>query len=272
MGIFEALFLGLLQGVTEFLPVSSSGHLVITENYLNLDVENLKIFDVMLHLGSLSAIIIYFWKDFIGLIKGFLAFLRLYKTNPQIKEYQQLIGYLIIATIPAVAVALLFGDGIDYLFRNVWYVGIFMIIVGEIFILAEKALKKYKTKKEIGFKDSIIIGCAQAAALIPGVSRSGSTISAGLFLGIPREKAARFSFLMAIPAILGAGIFMGIKNLTASDFALGAAPMITGFAASLVASFGAVYFLMRFLKKHTLRPFAYYLFALGGLIIAVNLL
>jgi len=272
MGLFEALFLGLLQGLTEFLPISSSGHLVIVETFLKLDVEKLKIFDVMLHLGSLSAIIIYFWKDFMGLVKGFLAFLRLYKTNPHIQIYQKLIGFLIVATIPAVIIGLLFGDSIDYLFRNVWYIGIFMIIVGEVFILAEKALAKYKVKKEIGLKQALIIGCAQALALAPGISRSGSTISAGLFLGIPREKAARFSFLMAIPAIIGAGVLTGVKDLTAGDFNFEIATMLVGFLASLLASFAAVYFLMRFLKNNTLRPFAYYLFVVGGLMIAVNLL
>ena len=118
MGFLESLFLGILQGITEFLPISSSGHLVLGETFLKLDVEKLKLFDVVLHLGTLTAIIIYFWKDFCGLIKGFLAFLHLYKTAPHIEMYQRLIGYIIIGTFPAVIIGVLFGDAIDYLFRK----------------------------------------------------------------------------------------------------------------------------------------------------------
>ena len=278
MGFLESLFLGLLQGVAEFLPISSSGHLVLAETYLHLDVEKLKVFDVVLHIGTLTAIIVYFWKDFCGLIKGFLAFLRLYKTAPHIEMYQRLIGYIIIATIPAVIVGLLFGDAIDYLFRNAWYVALFMIMMGEIYILAERFLAKYKIKREITWKNALIIGLAQAIALAPGISRSGSTIAAGLFLGVSREKAARFSFLMAMPAIFGAGMLTFVKELKAAG-AGGAGtltvelmPMIVGFIASFAASLATVYFLMRYLKNNSLRPFSYYLFALGGAIILYNII
>jgi len=264
--------LGLLQGVAEFLPISSSGHLVLAETYLHLDVEKLKVFDVVLHLGTLTAIIVYFWKDFCGLIKGFLAFLRLYKTAPHIEMYQRLIGYLIIATIPAVIVGLLFGDAIDYLFRNAWYVALFMIMMGEIYILAERFLSKYKIKREIGWKNALIIGLAQAVALAPGISRSGSTIAAGLFQGVSREKAARFSFLMAMPAILGAGMLTFIKEIKAGTLTMEWMPVIVGFIASFGASFATVYFLMRYLKNNSLRPFSYYLFAVGGVIIAYNII
>ncbi|MBD3156655.1 undecaprenyl-diphosphatase UppP [Candidatus Peregrinibacteria bacterium] len=273
MGYGEALFLGLLQGITEFLPVSSSGHLVLGESLIGLEVEALKSFDVVVHLGTFAAIIIYFWKDIVGLFKGFFSYMGLAKKTSDNKEYRHLIGYIVIGTIPAVVVGLFLEEAIDFLFRSTLYVGLWMIIVAEIFILAEWTSKKFKKEKRLDWKKSVLIGVAQAAALIPGVSRSGSTIAAGLFQGISREKAARFSFLLALPAIFGAGLLTGIKEFRAGgglDVAF--VPLIIGFVASAVAGFVAVYFLMKFLKKHSLNIFTYYLFAIGTVSILVSFL
>lgn len=272
MSILQALFLGVLQGITEFLPISSSGHLVIAQTFLGLEVDSLKSFDVVVHLGTLTAIIIYFWKDIVGLLKGFLGFLRIYKVKPSDKKYQNLILYIVVATIPAVIVGLLFEDAIDDLFRNAFYVGIWMIIVGVIFIISEKRLKTYLLKKKIGYLSATIIGIMQAFALIPGVSRSGTTISAGIFQGLTREKAARFSFLLAVPVILGAGILTVMNEISRGGFELEISLLLTGFASSALAGFCAVYFLMKYLKKHTLKAFSYYLFLVGGLVIILPLL
>ena len=168
MGIFEALFLGILQGIAEFLPISSSGHLVLGESLLGLDVESLKSFDVVVHLGTLTAIVVYFWKDVVMLFQGFFGFLGFYKTNSQIRESQKLILYIIIASIPAVLAGIFLEDVIDFWFRDVFYVGLWMIIVGEVFFLAEWYAKKYETKKDLNYISIVIIGLAQAAALIPG--------------------------------------------------------------------------------------------------------
>jgi undecaprenyl-diphosphatase len=272
MTFLDALILGLVQGITEFLPISSSGHLVLSETLLGLDVEALKSFDVAVHIGTLVAIIIYFWKDFVGLIMGFLSLIRVVKKKPKYKEYQKLIGYIVVGTIPAVIIGLFFGDAIDYLFRNTLYVGLFMIIVAEVFIIAEGVLKKYKDTNKVGLKQAIIIGIAQSAALIPGVSRSGSTIAAGIFQGIPRERAARFSFLLAMPAIFGAGLLTLIKEIRADEFTVEAMPMIVGFIASVASGFAAVYFLMKFLKHHTLKVFSVYLFAIGLISVIISIL
>jgi len=272
MGILEALFLGALQGVTEFLPISSSGHLVIGESLLGLDVESLKSFDVVVHLGTFAAIIIYFWKDVVGLFKGFFSYIGLMKKSPANKEYQNLIAYIIIGTIPAIIIGLSMEDAIDFLFRNTFYVGLWMIIVGEVFLLSEWALKKFKNEEGLTWKKALIIGLAQAVALIPGVSRSGSTIAAGLFQGIAREKAARFSFLLALPAILGAGILTGMKELNVGEFNVEFIPLIIGFVSASVVGFGAIYFLMKFLKNHSLNVFAYYLFAMGAVSVIISLL
>jgi undecaprenyl-diphosphatase len=272
MHLSEALFLGILQGITEFLPVSSSGHLVIAETYLGLDVDSLKSFDVVVHLGTLTAVFIYFWKDIKGLFKAFLSFIGLCKMKNHKKKYQNLIIFLIIATVPAVIVGLLFEDAIDYLFRSTLYVGIWMIIVAEIFIIAESQLKKHKEEKKVGYVSALIIGMAQALALIPGVSRSGITISAGIFQGIPREKAARFSFLMAVPAIMGAGILTGIKEVKSGTFDIEFIILLAGFISSAAAGFLAIYFLMKFIKNHTLRVFSYYLFGIGIITIILSLI
>jgi undecaprenyl-diphosphatase len=271
MSILEALILGIVQGITEFLPVSSSGHLVLGETFLGLEVEALKSFDVVVHLGTLTAIVIYFLKDVVGLFRGLFSFIGLYKTDSRAKEYQKLIGYIILASIPAVLAGLFLEDTIDFLFRNALYVGLWMIIIGEIFILSEGVLKKYTKNREIGWFQALIIGLAQAVALIPGVSRSGFTIAAGLFQGVTREKAARFSFLMAMPVIFGAGLLTTVKELKGDEFSVEFMPLVVGFIASAVAGFVAVYFLMKFLKKHTLKVFAYYLFAVGGITVIWHL-
>jgi undecaprenyl-diphosphatase len=281
MGILDALILGILQGITEFLPISSSGHLVIAETFLGLKVETLKSFDVVVHLGTLSAIIIYFWKDVVGLFRGFFAFLGLYKNDIKVRDYQNLIKYIILASIPAVLVGLFLEDTIDFLFRDVFYVGLWMIIVAEVFLLAEfvsekkskfKSTTNLKKFHEINLSKAIIIGLAQAVALIPGVSRSGSTIAAGLFQGISREKSARFSFLLAMPVIFGAGLLTLLKGLKTDSFNVEFIPMLTGFVASLVSGFVAVYFLMKFLKKHSLKVFSIYLFVIGGGVVILNLI
>jgi len=272
MTFLDALILGIVQGITEFLPISSSGHLVLGEALLGLDVEALKSFDVAVHIGTLAAIIIYFWKDFVGLIMGFLSLIRIVKKKKKYEEYQRLVGYIVLGTIPAVIIGLFFGDLIDYLFRSPLYVGLFMIIVAEVFIIAEGVLKKFKNETEIKMGHALIIGVAQAAALIPGVSRSGSTIAAGIFQGVPREKAARFSFLLAMPAIFGAGLLTLVKEIKADHFTVDAMPMIVGFIASVGSGFVAVYFLMNFLKNHTLKVFSIYLFAIGFISVIISLL
>ncbi|MFC1599420.1 undecaprenyl-diphosphatase UppP [Patescibacteria group bacterium] len=272
MDFFQALILGILQGITEFLPISSSGHLVLGEAVLGLDVEALKSFDVAVHMGTLVAIIIYFWKDLVGLIMGFLSLIRVVKPNKKHDEYHMLILFIVIGSVPAVLVGFLLGDAIDYWFRNTLYVGLFMIIIAELFIVAEGKLKKFKKPTELKLGHAIIIGCFQALALIPGVSRSGSTIAAGIFQGISREKAARFSFLMAMPVIFGAGMLTVVKELRGGELTIELMPMVVGFIASAAAGFASVYFLMKFLKNHTLKVFSVYLFIVGAISVIISIL
>ena len=243
MTLLQAIILGIVQGITEFLPISSSGHLVLGETLFNLEVENLKDFDVAVHVATLLAILIYFRKDII-------------KT-----KYWP---YLILATIPAVIIGFTLEDQIDAIFRSALSVGIVMMIVGALFQIPEPKSKN----KKLTWKNTLLIGIAQSIALIPGVSRSGSTILTGTLLGLKREEAARFSFMLGSIAIAGAGL---LTALDLTELTIPASTLAAGFIASFLAGLAAVSWLMAYLKKHSLRVFGIYLLAVGVVTVGVNL-
>ncbi|MFA6528863.1 MAG: undecaprenyl-diphosphate phosphatase [Candidatus Gracilibacteria bacterium] len=253
MSLLQSIFLGILQGITEFLPISSSGHLIILESIFKLNVETLKTYDVALHIGSLAAILIYFRKTILHIIT----------------KDRKYIVYLIIGTIPAVIAGFLLEDFIDKIFRGTLTVGIAMIVVGIYFLLAERRkLKAPSSNQAISSNlQALFIGLAQMFALIPGVSRSGSTIATGILLGLDRKRAAEFSFLLGSIAITGAGLLTALDATDPLDLRTTG----MGFAASLISSYFAIRFLMKFFEKNTLRPFAYYRFAVGILAIALTL-
>lgn len=262
MSWFDALILGIIQGVTEFLPISSSGHLILVEQFLDLKVETLKVFDVTLHVGTLLAILVYFWKDVKEML---LTVCRLFVGKLKMSDpYAKLILFLIIGTIPAVIFGV-FGNWIDEHFRNFKSVGILMLFVAVVFLLAEFVYKKSSNKKSAVGKwyQALIIGLAQALALIPGISRSGSTISAGLFQGVERAAAARFSFLLGIPAMIGAALLTAMDVVKNGDVNVGTLSLTVGFFSSFIFGLLSVYFLMAFLKKHSLKIFAIYRIALA---------
>ena len=259
----SAILLGILQGITEFLPISSSGHLALMEYFIklpeNISANSMAIFDIFLHGGSLLAIVLYFWKDWIKVLRGLweiITTLKLKKENLAFK--------LATGTIPAIIAGLVFGNQFD-IFRNPLSIGIAFIIMGSFFLYAEWKGKN-NSIKSVGFKKGILIGTAQALALIPGISRAGTTIATGILLGIKREAAARFSFLLGGIAILAANIYglISIKNgIPLPPIQFTAIGTITSFIISLAS----VHFLMRFLKKHSLRWFSGYLIILGTLLL-----
>ncbi len=265
MNLLEATTLGILQGLTEFLPISSSGHLILAEKLLHLNVEALKSFDVAIHLGTLLAIFIYFRKDYVHLLQGCTHIILRRKEHSEKKELvenRKLIGYLMLATVPAVLVGAFFNDFLDTNFRNPQTVSIMLIIVGVIFFVAEFIATRVKSS---GFtlKNTVLIGIAQACALVPGVSRSGATICAGLVQGIKREDAARFSFLLGSIAITAA-IVLSIYKVYKGEFTLPATDiLLTGIAASFISGYAAIAFLMKFLRKHTLHIFGVYRVIMG---------
>lgn len=265
MTLFDAFLLGALQGLTEFLPVSSSGHLVLAESLMKLDLVAMKSFDIAVHFGTLIAIVVYFWKDIVELWKAFWGYLfgmRGAKASEGMRQNQTLIGYLIVATIPAVIFTLLFEKWVDEHFYNPLSVAILTITVGVAFFVVEWLASKLKSSK-IGMRQALVIGLAQVLALMPGVSRSGITISAGLLQGVKREEAARFSFLLGGVAILAGALYAVIETARGKYPLPETGVLIVGIATSFAFGLGAISFLMSYLKKHTLNIFGVYRVVLG---------
>lgn len=257
MDIFQAIILGIIQGITEFVPVSSDGHLIIARSILGLKDQGL-FFDIFLHLATLLAVIIYFWKDIIEIIKN-------------INKKNSLFWKIIIGTIPAIILGLFLENLVEGYFRNISWTAIFLIINGLFFILAEKISKPQKQINQINFKNSLWIGLAQAAAILPGISRSGSTIATSLLQGIKRDSAAKFSFILSIIAILGAGTLSLFKVFIDGEKVNGSLPeIIFGSIFAFLAGYLAIKFLMSFFKKHGLVPFAVYIICLGSVILIYN--
>ena len=256
MSILEAIVLGLVQGLSEFIPISSSGHLVIVPALLGWDHPGLA-FDVLLHAASLVALLVYFSGDLLELVRGTIRGAR---------DSRRLLLLLVIGTIPAGLAGILLGDFFEEQFEDAKGAALQLLITAVILVGAELLTERnrrrstttgtpMKTQEQMTPAGAGAIGIAQALAIIPGISRSGSTIGAGLWLGMDRESAARFAFLLAIPALAGAALVQ-LPELGSSTIGLGAG--VAGFIASLVSSYIAVAGLIRYLKSRTLYPFAAY--------------
>ena len=266
MDIIQAIILGIVQGLTEFLPVSSSAHLVFVPEILK--VQSSLVFDTILHVGSLVAVVIYFWKDIIHMLTSFFSSLmdiprRQFREGIKEDKFKKLAWFVIIGTIPAGLAGVLFKDFFEGLFNDVFIVGFFLIITGFLLWGSEMMSRRVDNKtslKEMSVKNSILIGIAQAFAIAPGISRSGATISAGLFLGIERELAARYSFLLSIPAILGAALVQ-VKDISSID--VGTAVIIAGFLAAAVTGYIAIKIVLKLIQEKNLLIFAYYCWIIG---------
>jgi len=266
MNIIDAIVLGAVQGLTEFLPISSSGHLIIAREILGLQVEYGLSFDAVLHFATAFAVLVYFWKDFMGLFK---TFTRIILHKPVLLQEKNLLVALIVGTIPAVILGLLLETYMETLFRSAMLVAIILLVGSLIMYAAEQYAKKH-TKEQgtaISIKKGLGIGFFQALALIPGMSRSGMTIAGGLFLGLTREEAARFGFLLSLPIVLGAG---SKKLLELSEdgvlFDLGFA-LVFGALAAFVVGMLVIHYLLRYLKSHTLHLFIGYRVLLVAIIL-----
>lgn len=268
MTLLKAIILGVAQGLTEFLPISSSGHLVVITHFLGLDSLPLDFrvsFDVILHLGTLVAVIFYFRSDLLGIIKSAIE-----KDRMSSKRDRKLLLWLLIATLPAAILGKLFGDIFESIFSSVLEVGMLLIITGFFLFLGERFSNPRKDMGVIGLKESVGIGFAQALAIAPGISRSGSTITAAMFAGIKREDAARFSFLLSIPIIAGASLTkIGFISQVSLSSAM---PVAAGFLFSALSGYLSIGFLLNYLKENRLYPFAYYCWAAGLVAIAMALI
>lgn len=264
INIIQALILGMVQGLTEFLPISSSAHLVIVPELLG--VESSLAFDTLLHVGTLIAVISYFRSDVIAMIKALFSSLAdiprgRFKEEIRNDQFKRLAWLILVGTIPAGLMGILLKDFFESLFSSVSAVGFFLLITGFILWGVERMPRGEKKTKEISFTNSLIVGIAQGCAIAPGISRSGATIATSLYLGFDREMAARFSFLLSIPAILGAALIQ-LKDLTAGfDISTGA--FVGGLISAMIFSYLAIKFLMGYIKKHSLVIFAYYCWTVG---------
>lgn len=267
--LIEAVVLGVVQGLTEFLPVSSSGHLLLGQYFLGLNQNRFGLsFDVALHMGTLLAVVSYFWRDLIRMAR---AFFRSFG-HRDLNDPDQRLAYLVIAsTVPAALIGFVFEGFFESTVRSPWVVVFNFVLVGILFLVAEAVGSHRRLASKLGFGEAVGIGLAQATALVPGVSRSGATITLGLFLGLRREEAARFSFLMSVPIIAGAG---GLKLGEVLASGMGAHEwllFVAGFFTSAVVGYFTIRFLLNYLTHHSLRIFAYYRFAVA-VVVAVLLI
>ena len=248
MTIFEAALLGIIQGLTEFLPISSSGHLVIGQKVLGISVAG-NVFEIVVHLGTLVSVFIVFWKDIWQLITSL-------KSAPT----QKYISAIIVGTLPAVIIGFLFRDVISEAFENIKVVAVTLMITGLILLTT----KFINTKlKDISVGRGLLIGIAQGMAIIPGISRSGMTISLGMYLGIAPDKAAKFSFLLGIPAIFGAGLLTGLDLMESSEPTLALSVLIVGFVSSLLVGWISLKWLLGLIKSGKFHWFGVYCLLIG---------
>lgn len=264
MTILDAIILGLIQGLTEFLPVSSSGHLTLGKALLGISEKGI-LFEVVVHLGTLFAVLTAFWPDILWLLRGVLVFFTPSKAksaaldNPGEKALHYW-AYLIWGTIPAVIVGLFFKDFFEQAFSSPFLASCMLLLTGGILLLSRLGLN---SRGDMSIKRSLIIGISQAFAILPGISRSGTTITAGMLSGVKREESARFSFLLAVPAIAGAFVLQ-LKDIIGTPpeqtFLLA---LIVGFVVSYISGYIAIRVLMSVVRKGRLDYFAWYCFAIG---------
>ena len=256
MSFIEVLILGFIQGIAEFLPISSSAHLIIFRDIFGIGAgmsANMELtFDIALHFGTLLAIGVFFFWDFIKMIqKGFTKGVK--------DDDGKILWYLVAATIPAAIVGVLFEEPIEKIIRsNYVIIALALAIMGIIIYLADKYSKQTKNIKQMTLKDAIIIGCSQVFALIPGFSRSGTTIATGRVLGLDRESAAKFSFFLSAPVVLGAVVLQLIKDSVWSVIVANLSTFILGILVSFIIGIICIKYLLKYLQKHNFKIFMIY--------------
>lgn len=256
--MIKSIILGIIQGLTEFLPISSTGHLLLGRKLLGLSDAGLFL-DTMLHLGTLVAVVVVFWKDIVGLIK---------------KPFSKLMLLLIVATIPTAVIGILFQDFFEEISKTGVTVGWEFLATGVILWLADNAKNRgYKSFEDIKVKDALLVGTLQGAAILPAISRSGLTIAGALFSGIKKEAAARFSFLVSLPAIAGAWVLQVVKlrEGTAVE-GVSTSAIVVGTIVSAIFGYIAVKWMLKILNQGSLKGFAIYVWILGAIVLVLQFL
>lgn len=274
MSMIAALIMGLVQGFTEFLPVSSSAHLVFTQHFLHLHLSDADTvsFDVLLHLGTLLAVLVFFREDVLALLRGLGQLMLRPRAAWRENAHSRLALMLILATIPAALAGKLLKPLFEKAFQNVPGTAALLLVTAVMLWLIARWRVGERTLETANWKDAALIGVLQAIAILPGVSRSGATITGGLLRGFDREAAPRFSFLLSIPIILGGGL-LGVKDVLKHGITLAPAPLLIGFLAAAISGYAAVVLLLSMLRRGRLDRFAYYCLVVGiGMLLYWNFL
>jgi undecaprenyl-diphosphatase len=260
MNYLEAIVLGLIQGLTEFLPISSSAHLRIYPELFGWGDPGAA-FTAVIQIGTEVAVLLYFWRDIWRIATTWLRSLW----NPQLRGHldARMGWFIIIGSVPIVILGVLLKDVIERDFRNLWIIGTTLIVLGVVLGVADRFGASRKTLKNLSLRDAVLMGLAQAAALVPGVSRSGATISMGRTLGYERETATRYAFLLAIPAVVGAGVFE-LKEIPHGHNDYGWGPTLLATVVSFVVGYAAIAWLLRYVSTRSYTPFVLYRIALGA--------
>lgn len=262
MGIVEAIVLGIVQGLTEFLPISSTGHLRLVPTLFGWEDPGAA-FTAVIQLGTLAAVLIYFRNDLVNIFKAWVKSFRGEKT------YESRLGWaIVVGTFPIVILGLLGKDYIEGSLRSMTVIGVMLILIGLLMLVAEKVGSQKRSADSLAPRDGLVVGLWQAVALIPGASRSGSTITGALFLGLDRAAAARFSFLLSVPSILAAGIYEAVnerEHIMGSNLT----PTIIATIVSFLVGYAAIAFLMAFLQKRSTLVFIVYRIILGTIILGL---
>ncbi|MET0951777.1 MAG: undecaprenyl-diphosphate phosphatase [Aeromicrobium sp.] len=265
MDFFRAVVLGVIQGLTEFLPISSSAHLAIFPRFFGWDDPGAS-FTAVIQIGTELAVLIYFWRDIVTIASGWLR--GLVSADARTALEWRMGWFVIIGSVPIVILGLLFQDTIKHEFRRVAFIAVALIVFGLVLGLAERVGRKTRAIEELTLRHAVLFGLAQACALFPGVSRSGGTISMGLFLGYERRAATRYAFLLAIPAVLGAGIF-NLKDIPGGENAYGTGPTIVATVVSFIVGLAIIHWLLEYVSKKSYAPFVIYRVALGVLVLVL---
>lgn len=260
MDLFEAILLGLIQGATEFLPISSSGHLLLIPKLLSIRAPGLSLISIV-HEGTLLAVLVFFREDIQAIGKAFWVGLR--ERQPLASSESRLAWYIIVGSIPAAVAGLTMEDRLEKIFGRPMSAAIFLIGTAILLVAGERAVSGRKDLRELGWLDAIIIGLFQMLALLPGISRSGSTIAAGLWRGLNRDTAARYSFLLGIPAIVGAGLLAASDILAADDLGIQWPLLLASFSSAAISGYVCIRFLLNWLRNRSLYLFAAYCAVFG---------
>jgi undecaprenyl-diphosphatase len=266
MSILDSIILGIVEGLTEFLPVSSTGHLTITEKLLGLPVDSKAVtaYTAVIQMGAIAAVLVYFWRDIRDIAEAWLAGLA-NRSRRSAADYR-LGWYVILGSVPVGLVGLLAKDVITGPLRSLWWVAGALISWSAVMMLAEHRGSQRRDLSQVSLPDAVLVGLAQCVSLVPGISRSGATISAGLLAGLDRVTATRFSFFLSIPALTAAGLYE-LKDVVGSN--IGITPTVVGTVVSFVVAYAAIAWLLRFVAGHSIVAFVPYRVALGGILLAL---